>query len=176
MRDRGKNGPYDVSAIMSSHMCRCRLTHGTTEQAWRWTAPPSELLCGSCSASFSAYSSATPLSRKSIKCQQGRCLKHSMDRIPSAAPHTRAHMHTCTHARTYTHTAHVLVHLSINGEEQKHTEAAPSFTEGVRFCTSVIASVLGRQRCRVQPFNESRTDTLTFSQAVVCPRLRAEDP
>ena len=88
----------------------------------------------------------------------------------------RTHAHTCTHARTYTHTAHVLVHLSINGEEQKHTEAAPSFTEGVRFCTSVIASVLGRQRCRVQPFNESRTDTLTFSQAVVCPRLRAEDP
>lgn len=35
MRDRGKNGPYDVSAIMVSHMCRCRLTHGTSEQTWR---------------------------------------------------------------------------------------------------------------------------------------------
>lgn len=51
--------------------------------------------------------------------------------------------------------------------------------EEVHCCTFgfVKASVLDRQRCRVQPLNESRTDTLTFSLAVVCPCLiNAADP
>lgn len=153
-----------------------------------YTTPPAELLSSSsilqCRFCVLGHNTSFLSFQEVDWTSAGKMCGHSGETLCGLA-HSFAHTHTHTHivlkALMNTHNCiyclqYVSAHLSVHGKKKCDTEAVVSYS--LRMCTSVLlglltASVL--ERDKVRPFNESRTDTLTFSQAVVCLRLNAED-